>query len=87
MNEAQRSEESGDEGANLTGLLCVDPRPLEVKWYKENGRYPERIVKPKIGGEYVIGDFSWNRKHKNKPEFIEPYMSYYVNNQDLFCGA
>ena len=23
MNEAQRSEESGDEGANLTGLLCV----------------------------------------------------------------
>jgi hypothetical protein len=22
MNEAQRSEESGDEGANLTGLLC-----------------------------------------------------------------
>ena len=84
MNEAQRSEESGDEGANLTGLLCVDPRPLELEWYRKNGKYPERIIKTGHLEEYVIGDWAWNRMHKDKKEAVEPDMSFYVNNQDLF---
>ena len=62
----------------------LNPRYLEVKFYRENGKHKERIVKDADDNEYVIGDFSWNRKHKDKPEFIENAMSFYVNNQDLF---
>ena len=54
----------------------MNPKPLEVKWYKENGMYPERITKDSGGKEYVIGDYSWNTfKNKARLESIEPTMN------------
>ena len=48
----------------------------EVKWYRQNGKYPDkRIVRDSRGGLYVIGDFSWNVS-PNPPEYIEQAMQF-----------
>lgn len=46
----------------------------EVDWYRKHGRYPNtRIVQDSHGVEYVIGDWSWNRKHGTCPTCNCPY--------------
>ena len=68
----------------LNDLLCADPRPLEIKWYRKNGRFKERITKDGNGNEYVIGDYSWNTfKNKNKLEHIELDMNFAIRNSDI----
>ncbi len=68
----------------LNDLLCVNPRPLEIKWYRKNGRYVDRIVKDSNGDKYVIGDDSWNTvKNKNRLECIEPDMNFAIRNSDI----
>lgn len=61
----------------------MDPRELEVEWYRTNGKYPERIVREHggKGREYVVGDWSWNRLHPDKPEFIEPQFTRFANSE------
>ena len=34
----------------------------EVRWYSQHGRFRHRIVRDSEGAEYVIGDWSWNRR-------------------------
>jgi len=52
-------------------------REIELIWYRENGRYPDRIATAASGEEYVIGDESWNSRHenKNRQEFVESYKA------------
>lgn len=48
----------------------------EVEWYRRHGRYPKsRIVRASDGVEYVIGDWSWNRKNPLRQEWVESQMS------------
>lgn len=42
-----------------------DLQSKQVKWYYKNGRYASRITKDSDGKEYVIGDWSWNRRYGN----------------------
>lgn len=42
--------------------MINDLQSKQVEWYRKNGRFPRRIRKDKDGKEYVIGDWSWNRK-------------------------
>ena len=58
MNEAQRSEESGDEGANLTVLLCL--------WIHGDAGEPEKPC-----NEVNVIEFTGNRI---RIEFIESVM-------------
>ena len=54
-------------------------RLAELRWYRKYGKYAkERIIKDSQGKNYVIGDYSWNRKdvNKNRQEFVEPEMSF-----------
>jgi len=53
----------------MPSVLSYDlRRRLEVIAYERFGRHPERINR--FDG-YVVGDFSWNQLHPDKPEFIE----------------
>jgi len=53
----------------------IDICEMEVEWYRQHGRFPERIVRDSKGIEYVIGDWSWNYTHDNKKrEFIELHL-------------
>jgi hypothetical protein len=49
-------------------------RRKELEWYKEHGKYKDRIHARHKDSEYVIGDFSWNKKNPERPEYIEVYM-------------
>lgn len=49
-------------------------KDAEVEWYTAHGKYPERIARDSMGQRYVIGDWSWNLLHTDKPEVIEPLM-------------
>jgi len=42
----------------------IDIQSIQVRWYRKYGRFPERITKDINGKEYVIGDWSWNRKYR-----------------------
>lgn len=53
----------------------------EVRWYRKNGKYPQRITRTAQGKEYVIGDWSWNQSNPCKPETIEPQMHYALTEQ------
>jgi hypothetical protein len=46
----------------------------EILWYRQHGKYPERITQSRRREFYVIGDFSWNRNYPDKSEVIEPRM-------------
>jgi formate-dependent nitrite reductase cytochrome c552 subunit len=46
-----------------------------VTWYLQHGKYPNRIVKDSAGVKYVIGDWSWERRHPSKYESIEKRLS------------
>lgn len=52
----------------------MDPRPHEVAWYREHGKYPERIGRTNDGREFVIGDWSWNLLNPTRQEVIEQQM-------------
>lgn len=34
----------------------------QVAWYRQHGRYRERITVDRDGVSYVIGDWSWHRR-------------------------
>lgn len=44
---------------------------VDVVWYREHGIHPDRIVHDSQGVEYVIGDWSWERKYPNRYESID----------------
>lgn len=47
----------------------------EVDWYRRYGRHASRrIRRDSQGYDYVIGDWSWNRKPGNPAEFIDDHM-------------
>lgn len=46
----------------------------EVRWYRQFGKYPERISRTASGAEYIIGDLSWNKHHRGKGEAVEALM-------------
>ena len=52
----------------------IDPRPIELAWYRQHGQYPQRIARDSHGAEYVIGDGSWNASHDWAKERVEPQM-------------
>ncbi len=66
----------------LNDLLCVNPKPLEVKWYRDNGKYPDRITKDSSGDEYVISDYS-TFANNGRLEHIEPDMAFAIRNIDI----
>lgn len=43
-----------------------------VAWYRVNGKYPDRIHQSSSLGEYVVGDWSWNRNYPDRQEYIKP---------------
>ena len=49
---------------------------MEVDWYRQHGRYPERIVMDSHGNEYVIGDWCWHTMMGKPLERIETTMRY-----------
>lgn len=49
----------------LAALDKSDIQSWDVRWYKKHGRFPRRITKDRNGKEFVIGDWSWNRKYRN----------------------
>lgn len=49
---------------------------VDVAWYRQHGKYPEdRIRRDSSGVEYVIGDWSWERKFPKRPEVIDRKMA------------
>ncbi len=46
----------------------------QVKWYREHGKYPDRICFDNSGIKYVAGDFSWNHGNPATREVIEPQL-------------
>ena len=52
----------------------LDPRPIEVAWYRQNGAHPQRIARDSSGAEYVIGDAAWNARHTWAAERVEAKM-------------
>lgn len=46
----------------------------EVEWYRQHGKYPERIVRDDRGHLYVVGDWAWNARHPTKREQVEGRM-------------
>lgn len=54
--------------------MMLDPRPIEVAWYRQHGAHPQRIARDSSGTEYVIGDAAWNARHVWAREVIEPKM-------------
>lgn len=47
----------------------------EVEWYRQHGRFTERIDIDGHGQEYVIGDFGWFKMMRKPFEPIETRMS------------
>lgn len=47
---------------------------LEVEWYREHGRHPERIIRDSRGDEMVVCDFSWNYHRSRQRETIKHRM-------------
>lgn len=74
-----------DESVSMEGVIVSDAlrrieqkrdrSDREVAWYRINGKHPARISRRSSGGEYVIGDWSWNRDNPQAQEWIEPQMS------------
>lgn len=50
-------------------------REREIEWYQRHGKYPERIIRDRGGGCYVVGDHSWNLNHRDKIEYVEQLMN------------
>lgn len=57
-----------------TSKEIVELYRKEVEWYKKNGKYKSRIKKDKHGNLYIAGDWSWNREHPKRFEYIESSM-------------
>lgn len=53
----------------------LDPRPIELAWYRQHGQHPQRIARDSSRAEYVIGDSAWNARHVWAAERVEPKMS------------
>jgi hypothetical protein len=49
-------------------------REFEIRWYRQNGKYSERIARDGHGQLYLIGDWSWNRNYPEKAETVEPLI-------------
>lgn len=56
-------------------VMTEDIMAAEVRWYKQNGKYPERITTDSRGRAFVVGDRDWNRRHRKKMEYIEDEMN------------
>ncbi len=56
----------------------IDLQKLEVDWYKNNGKYLDRIKKDALGREYVVGDFSWEMNFSDRLEFVDILMKRYA---------
>ncbi len=54
--------------------MMIDPRPIEVEWYRQHGQHPQRIARDSSGAEYVIGDSAWNARHTWAAERVEAKM-------------
>ena len=65
----------------------IDPRPIEVAWYRQHGEYPQRIARDSSGNEYVIGDASWNARHEWARERVEPQMMRAVRRAEVGNAA
>ncbi len=52
---------------------------LEVEWYREHGRHPERVIRDtrgySYGSEMVVCDFSWNYHRPRQRETIKHRMA------------
>lgn len=46
-----------------------------VAWYRQHGKYGDRIGTDSGGVKYVIGDWSWNRRHPGRQELIDDLLS------------
>ena len=46
----------------------------EIDWYRQHGKYPERITTDNRGVFYIVGDWSWHRLHPTQREPIEARM-------------
>lgn len=71
-------------------ISAVEFARLEVEWYREHGRHPERVVRDthpaskSSGLEMVVCDFSWNYHRPRQRETIQHQM---VNGiLDKLCG-
>lgn len=54
---------------------CESVMAREVEWYRKNGRHKDRLTRSTEGNVYVISDWSWNRKHPDRKEWVESDMS------------
>ena len=61
----------------------LDQRPIEVDWYRQHGKYPQRIARDSRGTEYVIGDAAWNARHEWAKERVEPQMRRAVSKAEV----
>jgi len=59
---------------NLENLEYETNREFEIRWYRQFGKYPERITKDRSGQQYMVGDWSWNRNYPEKAETVEPLL-------------
>ena len=60
--------------------LCtvVEQMTYEVEWYREHGKYPDRIKLDSFGREYVEGDIAWNRQNHYRQETIRKPLADWV---------
>jgi hypothetical protein len=59
-------------GNKIQVIPPPESQAREVAWYRQHGRFPERIKYDGRGQLYVIGDQSWNMNHPS--ELIEGEM-------------
>ena len=62
-------------------LTYPDQCALEVRWYREHGKYDSRIRSDDLGMKYVVKDWAWNFDHRQAPERINLRMANYVVEQ------
>lgn len=46
----------------------------EVEWYRKHGKWHDRIRVTSDGVKFVVGDWSWNRSHPRRKEYVEDAM-------------
>ena len=49
--------------------MMIDPRPIEVEWYRQHGQHPQRIARDSSGA-----DSAWNARHVWAAERVETMM-------------
>ena len=62
----------------LNSLTVTEEQRAEVLWYRTHGRHKDRVVRDRLGREYVQCDFIWNHNNPLRVECVKRPIANFI---------